>query len=121
MASTTGRRKRQRGEVATLPSGSLRVAAGTRVRRLDPVSKKRHYLTEVVSPGPTASAQAEKVRTRLLAEVDEQRQPRTSATVGQMLDRYMAVLHIEESTRAGYERLLRKHVRPLLATSPSGG
>jgi hypothetical protein len=56
-------RRRQRGRIETLPSGSLRVQvyAGR-----DPVSGKRHYLTETVPAGPTAAKDAEKARTRLL-------------------------------------------------------
>jgi integrase len=62
MASSNGRGKRQRGEIETLPSGSLRVKvyAGE-----DPISKRRHYLTEVVPAGPKATQEAEKIRTRL--------------------------------------------------------
>jgi integrase len=36
---------------------------------IDPLSGRRHYLTEVVPPGPKATTEAEKVRTRFLAEV----------------------------------------------------
>lgn len=44
MVSSNGRTKRQRGEIETLPSGSLRVKVYAGV---DPISGKRHYLTEV--------------------------------------------------------------------------
>ncbi len=116
MTSAT-KARRVRGEVETLPSGSLRVRvyAGT-----DPITKKRHYLTDVVPAGPKAAAEAEKVRTRLLAEVDEKRNPRTSATVGQLLDRYLDVLKIEDTTRVGYERVIRRHIRPLVGDLPIG-
>jgi hypothetical protein len=75
-------RKRTRGEIETLPSGSLRVriCAG-----IDPVSKKRHDLTETIPPGPRAAAEAEKVRARFLSEVAERRNPRTRATVSQLI------------------------------------
>jgi integrase len=71
-------------------------------------------LTETVPAGPKAAKEAEKVRTRLLAEVDERRNPRTNATVNQLLDRYLGVLEIEDTTRAGYESIARNYVRPLL-------
>ena len=74
-------RGRSGGERAidALPSGALRVRvySGT-----DPISKRRMYLTEVIPPGPKAGDQAEKVRTRLLHQVDQKRNPRTRATVG---------------------------------------
>jgi hypothetical protein len=42
---------------------------------IDPVSKKKYFLTETVPAGPKAAATAEKVRTRLLGQVDERRAP----------------------------------------------
>ena len=94
-----------------LPSGGLRVRV---YAGIDPVTKKRHNLVETVPPGPKAAAQAEKVRTRLLAEVDAGRQPRTSVTVAQLMERYLEIVHVEPSTRSGYEGLVRNHIGPLL-------
>jgi integrase len=92
--------RRGRGSVETLPSGSIRVKV---YAGIDPVSSKRHYLDEVIPAGPRAAKEAEKVRTRLLAQVDERRNPRTRATVDQMLDRYLTVLDVEPTTRSTYE------------------
>ena len=70
MATSNGRRKRQRGKIETLPSGSteVKVYAGE-----DPISKRRRYLTEVAPAGPKATQEAEKIRTRLLSQVDDRR------------------------------------------------
>jgi integrase len=87
----------------------VRIHAG-----IDPVTKKRHRLEEIVPAGPKAAAQAEKVRTRLLAELDSGRQPRTSATVAQLMERYLEIARVEPSTRQGYEGLVRNHIVPLL-------
>jgi integrase len=38
--------------------------------------------------GPSAARDAERVRTRLLNQVDERRNPRTKATMNQLLDRW---------------------------------
>jgi LacI family transcriptional regulator, xylobiose transport system transcriptional regulator len=62
--------RRARGEIEHLPSGSLRVRV---YAGIDSTSKKRRYLVETVPAGPKAAQQAERVRTRLLAEVDRQR------------------------------------------------
>lgn len=78
MATASGPRKRARGEIETLPSGSLRVRV---YAGIDPVSKKKHYLVETVPAGPGAAKEAEKVRTRLLSQVDERR-PGTPACGG---------------------------------------
>ena len=61
---------------------------------IDPVSKKKHFLTETVPAGPKAAATAEKVRTRLLGQVDERRAPRTNATVKELLT-YLEMLDVE--------------------------
>jgi integrase len=99
--------------VETLPSGSLRVRVYAGV---DPVSKKRNYLVETVPAGPTAAREAEKVRVRFLAQVDERRNPRTKATVDGLLDKYFGVLAVEERTGIGYEQYARLHIRPLLGS-----
>lgn len=107
----TRAQRRRRGEIATLPSGSLRVKvyAGN-----DPLSGRRHYLTETIAAGPRAAAEAEKARTRLLNQVDEQRNPRTKATVNQLMNRYLELLDVDVTTRKSYEGYIRNHIRPLL-------
>src|SRR5258707_742002 len=99
MAGSGQRSRRTRGSIDELPSGALRVRvyAGR-----DPLMKRDHYLIEVIPPGLKAAAEAEKVRTRLLSQVDEQRSPRTRATVNQLMDRYLEVLDVEETTRRSY-------------------
>jgi integrase len=117
MTGASGARKRTRGEIETLPSGSLRVRV---YAGIDPVSKRKHYLTETVPAGPTAARDAEKVRTRLLAQVDERRNPRTKATLNQLIDRWLEVAELEPTTRSGYVRKLNKHVRPVLGSVQVG-
>lgn len=104
--------RRQRGTIDQLSNGALRVRVSA---GLDPVTKQRHRLIEVVPPGPQALAEAERVRTRLLNEVDERRSPRTQATVEQLLDRYLDQ-HFdgEPSTKANYRRYARLHVLPFI-------
>ncbi|SDP96785.1 regulatory protein, gntR family [Actinopolyspora xinjiangensis] len=81
----------------------------------DPVTQRRHYLTEVVAAGRDTEAEAERVRTRLLNQVDERRNPRTNATVEQLLDRYLEK-HFdgEATTLNGYRRAARNHVLPFI-------
>lgn len=110
-------RRRSRGEIEELPSGSLRVRV---YAGIDPFSGKRHYLQEIVPGGARSRKEAEKVRIRLCAEIDDKRSPRTSATVNQLLDRYLEVLEIEDTTRAGYEGMLRLYIRPMLGEMPIG-
>ncbi|MFC5138237.1 tyrosine-type recombinase/integrase [Actinomycetospora rhizophila] len=117
MSSSSASTRRRRGTVQKLPSGSLRVRV---YAGYDSVTQQRHYLTEVVPAGPKAAAQAEKVRTRLAAEVDAGRQPRTSATVAQLMERYLEIARVEPSTRQGYEGLVRNHIVPLLGDQQVG-
>ncbi|MGH4003370.1 MAG: integrase, partial [Pseudonocardiaceae bacterium] len=78
--------ERVRGGIDELPSGALRVRV---YAGLDPVSKRRHYLTEIIAAGPGADRQARRVRDRLINQVEERRNPRTKATVDQLLERYL--------------------------------
>lgn len=110
------RRRRTRGEIETLPSGSLRVRV---YAGIDPISGKRQYLTQVVPAAKNAAKEAEQVRTRLQSEVDDRRNPRTNATVAQLMDRYVGMLNVEETTRAGYEGLTRLH-QPTARRARSG-
>jgi hypothetical protein len=74
MGSSERPKRRTRGAIDTLPSGSFRVRVHAGI---DPITKKRHDLVEIVPAGPGAAKEAEKVRVRLLRQVDEKRNPRT--------------------------------------------
>ena len=78
-----GRRQRSRGSIEQLPSGTFRVRVYAGV---DPLTGRDHYLREIAA----TPREAEEVRTRLLNQVDERRQPRSKATVGMLLDRWSA-------------------------------
>jgi integrase len=111
MATAQAPRQRQRGEIEKLPSGALRVRV---YAGIDPITRKRHHLTEIIPAGRGAARAAEKARTRLLAQVDEQRSPKTRATVNQMLDRHLEMLNVEPTTLDSYEGFVRNHIRPLI-------
>jgi integrase len=91
----------------------VRVYAG-----IDPLSGQRHYLDEVVPAGPGVEADAEKVLTRMLGQVDEQRNPRTRATVSQLLDRYLDVVDVDPSTLKAYRGYIERTIRPALGLLP---
>jgi integrase len=115
MAGKYQRRKRQRGSIEVLPSGALRVKV---YAGIDPVTKRRRYLTETIPSGPDAAKSAEKALTRLSNHVAERRNPRTTATVNQLLDRWLDVLDVEASTRRGYVSKIDKHIRPFVGSVP---
>ena len=117
MARSSGPRKRQRGSIDVLPSGALRVRVfGGR----DPLTKGRHSLTEIVPAGPRAAAEAEKVRARLLNQVDERRNPKTSATLNQLLDKHLELIDVEGTTLRTYRGYVDGHVRPLIGSIKVG-
>ena len=108
MTSTAPRRRaRSKGRIEQLPSGSLRVVvyAGQ-----DPLTKRRHYLREIIPAGPRAAAEADKALRRLAVQVDEQRNPRTTATVEQLLTEHFELLEVEPSTLSTYRTLARTHI-----------
>lgn len=69
-----------------------------------------------MAPGPAAAAEAQRVMRRLASQVDERRNPRTSATVDQLLDRYLETLDVGRTTHRMYTRYLEKHVRSFVGT-----
>jgi len=89
----------------------VRVFAGT-----DPVSKKDLYLTQVVPPGPRQAREAEQARTRLLNQVDEKRNPKTRATVDQLIAKYFEVADIDTQTMRGYKSKYENHIKPLIGS-----
>src|SRR5689334_12636860 len=108
----TPSKPKQRGEILALPSGSLkvRVYAGT-----DAVTGKKNFLTETIpATHPELVKEAERVRTRFLNQVDEQRGPRTNATVDKLMDDYLEKINVDKSTRLGYESKIRNHIKPLI-------
>lgn len=106
-----GRPQRERGSIDELPSGALRVRVYAGV---DPVTKRRHDLTEVIPPGPKAQREARAARDRLVCEVEERRNPRTAATVNQLLDRYLDQFDGSARTLELYRGYVRTHISPLL-------
>lgn len=103
--------QRERGSIDELPSGALRVRV---YAGIDPVTKRRHDLTEVIPPGPKAWREARAVRDRFVREVEERRNPRTNATINQLLDRYLDQFHGSPRTLELYRSYVRKHIGPLL-------
>jgi integrase/DNA-binding transcriptional regulator YhcF (GntR family) len=73
-----------------------------------------------VPPGPRAAREAEKVRTRLLAQLDERRNPRTNATLAQLLDRHLKESRLGTNTTHTYGGLVDKHVLPFLGKQKVG-
>jgi integrase len=67
-----------------------------------------------VQPGPTAERTAEATRKRLLIEVAERRNPRTKATVDQLLERYLDQFDGAPNTLTLYRGYVRNHISPHL-------
>jgi integrase len=78
------------------------------VRGIDPVTKLR------VPVGPRAKAAAEAARAGLVAQVAERRNPHTSATVDQLLDRYLSQFDGAPNTPTLYRGYVRNHISPYL-------
>lgn len=111
------RRDRSRGRIELLPSGALRVVVF--VGR-DPLTKRRLYLREMIPPGPTADDEAEKALRRMVVEIDEQRNPRTAATITQLLAKHFELLEIEPKTLVTYRSIADRHIVLLLGAVKVG-
>ncbi len=77
---------------------------------VDPLTGKEIRL----SASTTDEGGAKKLLTRMLAEVDENRNARTKATLGAALDAWLRVHQAEESTLRSYTRYARRYIRPAL-------
>jgi integrase len=81
---------------------------------IDPLTGKEHYLYE---SAPDAR-EAERIRTRLLAQVDRQRSTSTRATFGYLLDAWLKVHDIDPGTLASYARTVERRIKPALGDLP---
>ncbi|GAA2498781.1 hypothetical protein [Streptomyces longisporus] len=91
MANTKSKR-RQRGSIRPNGAGfQVRVYAGR-----DPLTKKDIYLHEQAA----TEVKAEKVRTKLLHQIDENRHPKTQVTISFLLDQWLGVAELDETHRA---------------------
>jgi hypothetical protein len=50
--------------------------------------------------------------------INEHRNPRTSATVNQLMDRYLELLNVDTTTKKRYESVIGTHIRTLLGRQP---
>jgi integrase len=84
--------------------------ARSRVRGVDPLTRRERQLRETVRDQKSAEA----ALTRLLGEVDEDRHPKSNITLKQPVDRWFDVAELAETTRERYEDLIRLYVEPAL-------
>lgn len=109
-------KRRSRGSIETRPDrtkGKFRavVFAGT-----DPLTGKARYLRK--SADTYAEAQVE--LTKLLSQVDEHRHPRSAITVGQVIEKWLDVAELADTTRQRYDGLVRTYISPRLGALPAG-
>jgi integrase len=110
MARTGAGPRRPRGHIRKRGSSyQVLVYAG-----VDPLTGKDHYLTESTPD----EAQAQKILTRLLATVDDHRNPRTKATLGAALEAWLRTHDAEATTLEGYHGYIRRTIEPALADVP---
>lgn len=108
--SSTEERRRRGSVRARGNSLQVRVFAGK-----DPVTGKDVYLTESVKGTDKAAHKAaDKVMTRLLAKVDEQRSTNTTVTFSYAIDKWLSTVELEDSTRDGYLGYIERTIRPAL-------
>lgn len=112
--------KRQRGTISWLPSGSARVKVYAGVDQMTGEKLWLRQTVKALGAKRETEREAEKVLTKLLNQVDEQRNPRTGASVNELLDKWLDVIDVERKTRAGYVSKIEKHIRPELGKLPVG-
>lgn len=96
---------RQRGSIRKPGAGcQLRVTAGE-----DPASASCSPRQRRRSRRPSGPARG---CSPLLAEADALKTARTKASLGYLVDRWLAAHEVEVTTRATYESLIRTYIRP---------
>ena len=113
--------QRQRGSIRRRARCyEVRVSAGE-----DPSTGERLVLVdsvEIEGQGERAERaayrEAEKLRTKLLAEADGLKVARTKATVGALLERWMEQHEIDPTTRMTYESQIRMYIVPAVGDVP---
>ena len=99
--------KTSKGHIEQLPSGAFRVRV---YAGIDPVTGKERRLKETC-PDEAAAAAA---LGRLLKQAQSQQVPDRDATFGLVLDKYLEVTDLAESTLATHESYIRRIIRPVL-------
>ncbi|HMG29079.1 MAG TPA: site-specific integrase, partial [Jiangellaceae bacterium] len=106
------RRRRARGHIEQLRSGSYRAVVYVGI---DPLTRKERYLKETAN----SYAQAKVALTRLQREVDEEAHPKTRLTIGQAIQQWLDVAELEDTTRERYDDLIRLYVMPTFGDLPA--
>lgn len=105
MAASSGKR-RQRGTIRQR-GNSLQVIV---YAGIDPLTGERMYLRE----STTNPAEAERIRTKFLSQVDDGRNAKTRATLGAVLESWLRTHEAEETTLDGYRGYVRRTIEPAL-------
>ncbi|MFC4005235.1 hypothetical protein ACFS2C_26480 [Prauserella oleivorans] len=83
---------------------------------LDPLTGKPMYLRE----STTDEREAERILTRLVAQVDAERHAKTNGTLSVAIDEWLKVLEVEDSTREAYEMYARRYIKPVARSREAG-
>jgi integrase len=110
--SNTEPKPTQRGRIRRNGSG---YQASVYVGR-DPLTKKKIYVYEQAA----TLAEAEKARTKLLHQVDEQRHPKTQVTMAFLLDRWLGVAELDETSYERAEGIIRNYLKPTFGDLKAG-
>jgi len=110
MVAKAAPKRRDRGSVRKRGNSyQVLVYAG-----VDPLTGKDNYLTASTRD----EREVDKIRTRLLAQVDQQRAAATKATLGYTLDAWLEVHEAEASTLDGYRGYVERTIKPGLGDVP---
>jgi integrase len=107
--------RRRQGSIETRgDSLRVRVYAGP-----DPVTGKPVYLRETVAGADDAAhRKARRVRNRLIAEAERARGPSSTVSLGHVIDEWLKVAELEDSTRETYVGYIERTIKPALGSTP---
>ncbi|MGW7532544.1 hypothetical protein [Amycolatopsis sp. NPDC054798] len=100
MAQRSGDKPRERGHIRQRGNSfQACVYAG-----VDPHTRKRLYLTD----STTDEKEAERIRTRLISEVDEERHARTKGSLRVAMEDWLRLTELGDETRDTYKMYARR-------------
>jgi integrase len=107
------RRRRPRGYIQQLPSGSYRAVVYAGV---DLLTGRPRYIRETTKTHDAAKS----AMTKLQRQVDEDKHPKSSITVRQAIEQWLDVAQLGDTTRERYDDLIRLYVLPRFGDLQAG-
>jgi integrase len=108
-------KRRSRGYIETREDRAKGKFRAVAFAGSDPLTGKPRYLRKSTD----TYAEAQKELTKLLTQLDAKQHPRSQITVGEIVEKWLEVGELAETTRQRYDGLVRNYIQPTFGDSPA--